>query len=383
MKFEISRDWPKTNDTTPIKDLLANHSLIVGQSRSGKTTVARRLVEEIILRTAARVIIIDPNSDFIKIDKIAKGSSIDFVNEWKEKMRQCEVISKRIDKPPGLSWGRLLPSEKQAVLRLSPEENFLEYREFRRHLEYEKVHGESMTFEAFRESKFFQFASGESVERYRAWLEGVTAPGLWVPTDLDNIIEDENKRLIVIDLAVEEEQVRYMTAARTLEVLWRAGEKKRTKAASGRRSSSWVGTIVVIDEAHLFAPPVAEDPQRRLLAERVERFCDQGKKLNLFLVLITQQPSKLNPRILSECNNRIILRMNDQLSLKVLENAYGGERGRYDGSLTFPPNQGWGLIEGALLSDMMPPDSYPRFVRFMKGRTQEGGGSPSTKWIYG
>ena len=128
----------------------------------------------------------------------------------------------------------------------------------------------------------------------------------------------------------------------------------------------------------MFAPAAPADPQQRLVSERVERFADQGKKFNLYLMLITQQPSKLNPRILAECNNRIILRMNERLSLKTLEDTYGGMKGRYDGALTF--SQGEALIEGALLCDESPPSPLPRGIRFDRARTREGGGTPDTAW---
>jgi hypothetical protein len=45
-------------------DNLLHHTLIVGQSGSGKSFLVARLLEEIILRTSARVVVLDPNGDF-------------------------------------------------------------------------------------------------------------------------------------------------------------------------------------------------------------------------------------------------------------------------------------------------------------------------------
>ncbi len=94
-------------------------------------------------------------------------------------------------------------------------------------------------------------------------------------------------------------------------------------------------------------------------------------------MLITQQPDKLSRRVLAECNNRVVLRMNERQSLKALENVYGGPEGRYDGALTF--NTGEALLEGALLCDEVPPPVM-RAVRFYQARTREGGGTPKTEW---
>ena len=138
-----------------------------------------------------------------------------------------------------------------------------------------------------------------------------------------------NHKAIVVDLSIDDEQVRTITAARTLEALWRRGKKERKKFLN-KSEDPWIGTLVVIDEGHLFAPPGTEDLRKKLVCERIKRFADQGKKLNLFLMVITQQPGKLHPDVLSEFNNRIILRVNERRSLKALEQTYGGISGRYD-----------------------------------------------------
>jgi hypothetical protein len=61
----------RTNDVTRLVSLepsgLLHHALVVGQSGSGKSFFVARLIEEIVLNTAARVIIIDPNGDFRSI----------------------------------------------------------------------------------------------------------------------------------------------------------------------------------------------------------------------------------------------------------------------------------------------------------------------------
>lgn len=51
-------------------DKLAAHSLIVAQSGSGKSFFLGRLVEEILIRTKARCLILDPNADFAVADQV-------------------------------------------------------------------------------------------------------------------------------------------------------------------------------------------------------------------------------------------------------------------------------------------------------------------------
>ena len=64
MTLEIGRGWPRVGERAAkaAGDLLANHTLVVGQSRSGKSTAVRRIIEEVLLKTSARVVVLDPNS---------------------------------------------------------------------------------------------------------------------------------------------------------------------------------------------------------------------------------------------------------------------------------------------------------------------------------
>lgn len=63
----------KTNDLNKLVKIdyagLCHHTLVVGQSGGGKSFLVARIVEEILLRSKARVLIIDPNGDFRQISK--------------------------------------------------------------------------------------------------------------------------------------------------------------------------------------------------------------------------------------------------------------------------------------------------------------------------
>jgi hypothetical protein len=389
--FDVADHWPLRGVGGKAKDravqaLIAAHTLIVGQSRSGKTTAARRLVEEILIWTDARVVILDPNADFrflreidAKLDRAVPENEA-FVAKWADIAKEIEIAA-----PDGGAWGikwsQLSEKEMAAFLGLTGASDFGEYRHFDRHFKYQEQAGGFSTLNEFKESKYFEKAeAGEDLERYRFRLEKVSQLDVWwtadTKKDLDSLFEGKSKA-IVVDLSKDDQQVRMITAARTLEALWRQGEERRKEFLKSR-TGAWQGTVVVIDEGHMFAPPATEDPQKRLVSERIQRFADQGKKLNLYLAVITQQPGKLHSNVLSEFNNRIILRVNERRSLKVLEETYGGFKGRYDGALTFEPGEA--LIEGALLMDENPPPPGPRGVQFKPSRSREGGGMPKPDW---
>ncbi|MDQ6866743.1 MAG: ATP-binding protein [Thermoproteota archaeon] len=60
---------------------MANHTVIVAQSGSGKSYFLGRIVEELLLKTKSNVLVFDPNGDFKKISDVVGPKS------WKEKAR--------------------------------------------------------------------------------------------------------------------------------------------------------------------------------------------------------------------------------------------------------------------------------------------------------
>src|SRR5579862_5488073 len=99
--------------------------------------------------------------------------------------------------------------------------------------------------------------------------------------------------------------------------LW---DKARTEwaiaVAQPAEKDGRVPTFVVVDEAHNL---IAHEP--RSLAERVvrERFrtiAAEGRKLGIFLILVSQNPTKLDSFVLSECENRALMRLNSEAVLE-------------------------------------------------------------------
>src|SRR5215470_6449795 len=88
-EFDVAEGWPNKKVSPEarakaVQALIANHTLIVGQSRSGKTNAARRLIEEILIHTKTRVVILDPNADYRLIRKVRYPKrEKEFAESWK------------------------------------------------------------------------------------------------------------------------------------------------------------------------------------------------------------------------------------------------------------------------------------------------------------
>jgi DNA helicase HerA-like ATPase len=81
--------------------------------------------------------------------------------------------------------------------------------------------------------------------------------------------------------------------------------------------------LIVVDEAHNVCSAKPEDPLQALATERLVQIAAEGRKYGLWLLLATQQPGKIHPNVLSQCDNLVVLRMNSAADLALLGETFG------------------------------------------------------------
>jgi hypothetical protein len=72
--------------------------------------------------------------------------------------------------------------------------------------------------------------------------------------------------------------------------------------------------FVFVEESHRLIPYQGHTNSSRI----IKKIAAEGRKFGVFLVIITQRPSKIHPEALSQCNSQIIMRMtnpDDQLAI--------------------------------------------------------------------
>ncbi|MFB6469615.1 MAG: ATP-binding protein, partial [Vulcanisaeta sp. AZ3] len=74
--------------------------------------------------------------------------------------------------------------------------------------------------------------------------------------------------------------------------------------------------VVILEEAHRFAPP--KHVRSTLSLGVISRIASEGRKFGVYLVVITQRPSKIDPDVLSQCNSQIILRLVNQSDISAV-----------------------------------------------------------------
>src|SRR4029453_14434257 len=98
------------------------HTFMCGQSGSGKTYSLGLLLEKLLAETTLRIVILDPNSDYVGLGRLREGADpgraegyrlvLDDVSVWSEEPGADHVLRVRL--------ARLDPRAQGAVLGLDP-----------------------------------------------------------------------------------------------------------------------------------------------------------------------------------------------------------------------------------------------------------------------
>ena len=119
--------------------------------------------------------------------------------------------------------------------------------------------------------------------------------------------------------------------------------------------------FVFVEEAHRFIPFQGNTKSSRI----IKKIAAEGRKFGVFLVVITQRPSKIHPDALSQCNSQIVMRMtnpDDQLAI-----AKSSER---LGQSLLEDLPGLNTGEAVIVGEMT---RAPVMVKVKRRRTREGG----------
>ena len=325
------------------------HTFLCGQSGSGKTYGLGVLLERLLHETELRIVILDPNSDFVRLGETREGADPALAARHAEVAGG--VLARRAE-----GEGRLrlaLPdldaATQAAMLRLDPIADREEYAAL------------TEVVENFRPGVLEDLPDGQLGQRVRNL--GVGRWGIWSRGQAGSVVDDVlegDARCLVVDLGslgTREEQA--LAATAVLTGLWRERARRRP-------------LLIVIDEAHNVCPAEPDDPLRALSADVAVRIAAEGRKFGLYLLVSTQRPQKIPENLLSQCDNLVLMRMNSQADL-----AYVGEVFSF-----VPPSllaratafrQGECLVAGKIAP-------HPAFLRVGERVSVEGGGDVAADW---
>jgi DNA helicase HerA-like ATPase len=336
------------------------HTFLCGQSGSGKSYALGLILERLLMETGLRIVILDPNSDFVRLTQVRDGADAGTADRYREAARSVSVHTARDEGARRLRmrFGEIDPAAQAALLRLDPIDDREEHAEL---------------VEVLRESRVPSVAAIEASERpgarqlaLRARNLGLERLGVWAreqPGSTLQAIHEPAARIVVVGLgtlATQEEQA--LTAGAVLEALWRRREDRNP-------------VLVVIDEAHNICPAVPEDRLTALATSHAIRIAAEGRKFGLYLLVSTQRPQKVHENVVSQCDNLVLMRLNSAPDMTFAQSVF-----------SFVPPR---LVEQAaafrlgeaLVAGKISP--HPALVRFGARVAEEGGSDVPATWAAG
>ncbi len=332
------------------------HTFLCGQSGSGKTYSLGVVLEQLLTETDLRIVVLDPNSDFVRLGEVRGGADPAVAARYQKAARGVVVYS---TDTPGRQRLRLHavdidPATQAAALRLDPIEDREEYAALAEFLTSEgQLRPEKLEGNNPENRRLLLRLRNLGVDRYAVWAGAETGSVL-------DAVHDQDVRCVIVDLGslpTPEEQS--LVAAAVLGDLWRRRQERKP-------------VLIVIDEAHNVCPA---EPPNQLVAVATEhaiRIAAEGRKFGLYLLVSTQRPQKIAENVLSQADNLVLMRLNSLADAAFTQAVFSFvPPSLIDRAVTF--HQGEALIAGKI-------SPQPALLRFGSRITEEGGADVPATW---
>lgn len=268
--------------------LFKKHLAVLGISGSGKSHFVSVLIEEILKRDKSpAVIVIDPHGEYVSFSQDERFSH-------KTKIWSKENISFATYNIGVNSFSELIPEMSGAQLR--------DLSRVIEEMKDKKIYTIDDLIKKIEESEDIKKIVRETLI---SWLSDLNSTKLFSEKDSPNI--DELARigeLSVIDLSsfvnLKEKQIITTRIARML--------------FEGRRKNKIPPFILIVEEAHQFAPEKREE--MAISKNVIEQIAREGRKFFASLVLVSQRPVRLSTTALSQCNTQAIFRVTNPYDLR-------------------------------------------------------------------
>jgi hypothetical protein len=283
------------------------HTFLCGQSGSGKTYALGVILEQILLGTDLRMVVLDPNADFVRLGEPRPDAPPAAAARLSASDIHVLGADSTTAQPLRMRFATMPREAQTAVLRLDPLADRAEYNLFL-HLIGQGVSGElDALVTRLLAGDDDQRAMGQRVENL-----GLPQWEVWAQ-ELPSAAEvmAAGARATVLNLSgFRDPREPVAVSLDLIERLW-AQRETRTP------------TLIVIDEAHNLCPAEPTGSLQQALVERLIQIAAEGRKYGLWLLLSTQRPSKIHPQVLSQCDNLVLMRMNSPGDVAELAEVFG------------------------------------------------------------
>jgi hypothetical protein len=338
------------------------HTFMCGQSGSGKTYSLGLVLEQLLVATSLRMVILDPNSDYVRLSEVRDDTGSDVATRYAAAAGDVTVWGNHdgAGRPLRLQFADVDTTAQAALLGLDPVRDREEYAALAGILAAGRK-GQALIsgLEALMSSdnpdvrQLGLRAANLGVLNWSIWSSGQGR-------SLVEELEEPTSRCLVVDLgSLDTVTEQRLIAETVLSTLWRNRSRREP-------------CLVVIDEAHNVCPAKPADPVTALASNYAALIAAEGRKFGLYLLTSTQRPQKVNEEVLSQCDNLLLMRMNSEADLGYLSDTFS----------FVPPSliqraTTFGLGETLVAGKFFPHAGY---VKFGARISQEGGADIPTAW---
>lgn len=356
----------KTVDVYLSVNGLRRHVAVIAQTGAGKSYTVGVILEE-LMRLGATAIVLDPHADYVFLsrdrdmrrhpysDRVVifrnpnstgryDPSQLDSVKELTVKFSELsiELIAQIAEIPE--KWTNVREAIREAVKKLQKQEGYK--------IEGYEIEDLLKALKEMSNGKGEESRSAEKAYHHLLRLRKFKVFGARTTS-----VKDELLRLgqvSVLDLSGLNDSSQDYIVNWVLEEVFRL-----------RQTGEFPWPVfVVIEEAHRFVPSKSQG-RRTMSSSIIETIATEGRKFGVFLILVTQRPSRINADALSQCNSQIILRItnpHDQRAVAEASERLGAEMMQDLPGL----NVGEAVIVGELTR-------VPVIVKVKRRMTREGG----------
>jgi uncharacterized protein len=331
------------------------HTFLCGQSGSGKTYSLGVILEHLLVDTELRILVLDPNSDFVRLGTVRDGSEGPITEAYREVASRIEVLRSESEdgSPLRIRVSELSPRARAAMLQLDPVHDREEYAALSELLEHDEGGrpligsiSELLTSELPGARQLGLRAANLGVFDWSIWERGSGG-------SLHGRLLDDDWRCLVVDLgSLDTPEEQAVIAESVLDTLWRHRRDRRP-------------VLIVIDEAHNVCPQNPEFGVVALATRHAIQIAAEGRKFGLHLLVSTQRPQKVHENVLSQCDNLVLMRMNSAADLVHLIESFS-----FVPPSIFDEARHFRLGEALIAGKFSP---HPTLVRFGARISEEGG----------
>lgn len=347
------------------------HTFMCGQSRSGKTFALGVILEQLLLaKDGSRIIILDPNSDFVRLNRIRTKKEHDLTLRTPKSARAYAAIKSKYQhltkeilamRPepltPALLKVRLSdldPYEQGAVLQLDPIRDLDAFHNFSSVVE--GMRGKTYSWQVIHERLVSAVRESTSGLVMRLQNLRVADWDVWCKTQEPSMAETLSQkgwRCAEVDVGtLPSSDQRMVAAIAVLNYVWKTKNPKKP-------------VLLVLDEAHNICPQEPVNQLQEIATDYIIRIAGEGLKYGLRLLLVSQRPAKIHASILTQCENLILMRMNSRADVESLAYTFSQVPPTLLGQSKYFV-QGESLILGEIVKS-------PTFAKFEGRLSHEGG----------